>query len=171
MDNRELRLRIIQNFWNILKQTPDEFSTIKPFLDLFYSFPYDQKYFFILKEIIEEWIEREPETCISWFNSEIDKFLYYIENNKGLEEKQWISPEKILQYFACNKSLMIIEVVEKFLKLRELGVCIEKPKEVFETYKLITNTKIRRQVRKKTISFGLMKLKHISLKLEEVSWK
>ncbi|OGH29158.1 MAG: hypothetical protein A3A58_02120 [Candidatus Blackburnbacteria bacterium RIFCSPLOWO2_01_FULL_41_27] len=166
----DLQGSIAWNFWRILAETPDEFNTLKPYIDLFFRLPYSKRYYSSLERIIEEWIERKPEICISWFINSIEKLLDYVDNNEMTARNTWIEPEKPLQFIASNKPSMLVGLVGKLVKLWKHGAFVGSPREIFETYRLVqdinTKNKIRDQFK---LWYGEMKA--INQKLEHVSWE
>lgn len=166
----DLRGSIAWNFWRILAETPDEFDTLNPYIDLFFSLPYNKRYYSSLERIIEEWIERQPEICVSWFTSGINKLLHYIGNNEALARNTWIEPKKALQFIARNKPAILIRLVEKLVKLWKLGAFVGSPKEIFETYKLVQDMNMKNRIRTQ-YKLWYNEMKVINQKLEDVSWK
>lgn len=166
----DLRGSIAWNFWRILAETPDEFDTLKPYVDLFFSLSYNKRYYSSLERIIEEWIERKPEICISWFTTSIEKLLDYVGNNETTARNTWIEPEKALQFIASNNPSMLIEVVEKLVELWKLGAFVGSPREIFETYKLVQDTNTKNKIRDQ-FKLWYDEMKTINQKLEDVSWE
>lgn len=166
----DLRGSIAWNFWRILAETPDEFDTLKPYIDLFFSLPYNRRYYSSLERIIEEWIERKPEICISWFTTSIDKLLDYVDHNETAARNTWIEPEKTLQFIASNNPSMLIKAVEKLVELWKLGAFVGSPREIFETYKLVQDTNTKNQIRHQ-FKIWYDEMKTINQKLEDVSWE
>jgi len=166
----DLRGSIAWNFWRILAETPDEFDTLKPYIDLFFNLPYNKRYYSSLERIIEEWIERKPEICISWFTNSIEKLLDYVDSDEAIARNTWIEPEKALQYVASNDPSMLVKVAEKLVKLWKLGAFVGSPKGIFETYKMVQSTALKNKI-KDQFKLWYGEMKTINPKLEEVSWE
>jgi len=166
----DLRGSIAWNFWRLLAETPDEFDTLKPYIDLFLNLPYNKRYYSSLERIIEEWIERKPEICISWFTTSIEKLLDYVDNNETAARNTWIEPEKALQFIASNKPATLIKIVGKLVELWKLGAFIGSPREIFETYKLVQDTRTKKKIRDQ-FKLWYDEMKTINQKLEQVLWE
>ena len=166
----DLRGSIAWNFWRILAETPDEFDTLKTYIDLFFNLPYNKRYYSSLERIIEEWIERKPEICISWFTASIVKLLDYVDNNETTARNTWIEPKRALQFIASNKPSMLIKTVGKLVELWKLGAFVGSPRETFETYKLVRDTNTKNKIRDQ-FKLWYDEMKAINQKLESVSWE
>lgn len=166
----DLRGSIAWNFWRILAETPDEFDTLKPYIDFFFSLPYNKKYYSSLERIIEEWIERKPEICISWLTTSIEKLLDYVDNNETTARNTWIEPERALQFIASNNPSMLIKVVGKLVVLWKLGAFVGSPREIFETYKLVQDTNTKNKIRDQ-FKLWYYEMKAMNQKLEDVPWE
>lgn len=168
-ENKDLISNIVWNFWNILKDNPNEFDTIKLYLDLIITLPYDRKYYSHVERIIEELIDKKPEECVQWFDKSLDKIIEYINNNETTARSIWINSEKIIRFIAKFKSKKIIDLVEKLVDIWKLGAFIGNPKEIFETYNLISDISLKESVVEKfKVCHAEMKL--LNLKLEDVNW-
>ncbi len=165
----DLQGSIAWNFWRILAETPDEFNTLKSYIDLFFRLPYSKKYYSSLERIIEEWIERKPEICISWFINSIEKLLDYVDNNEMTARNTWIEPKKALQFIAVNKPTILIRIVGNLVKLWKLGAFVGSPKEIFESYKKISGPKLKGQA-KKQFRTWYGEMKRMNPKIEAVIW-
>ncbi len=165
-----LKGSIAWNFWRILAETPVEFDTLKPYLDLFFTLPYNKRYYSSLERIIEEWIERKPDICIPWFISMISKLQETINGDKTVAMNTWIEPEKALQIIAREKPFVLVELVENLVKLWKLGSFVGSPREIFEVYKLVENQELKTQTVEKFRSW-YEEMKTINPKLELVEWE
>ncbi|MHB8442759.1 MAG: hypothetical protein ACYDAS_00100 [Patescibacteria group bacterium] len=166
----DLRGSIAWNFWHILKETPEEFSTIEPYLDLFFTLPYNIRYYSHLEQIIGDWIDQRPEVCISWFTSMLAKIHEYVDTHEGIERNIWISPEKNLKFIAIYKPLILSKLVEELVELWKLNVFIGSPKEIFGIYKLVNDPKLKKQLLRQ-FQVWYKEMKVLNPKLEEVDWK
>ena len=144
----DLRGSIAWNFWHILKENPEEFSIIEPYLDLFFTLPYNIKYYSRLEKITEEWIGQKPEICIPWFVSMLTKIHEYVDIHEGNERNICISPEKDLKFIATYNPSILMKLVEELVELWESDVFIGIPKEIFETYKLVKDNNLKKQLSK-----------------------
>ncbi len=169
-NNSNLQGNIAWNFWRILEETPDEFDTLKPFLDLFFSLPYKKEYYSSLERIIKAGIERNQEVCIPWFAGMIDKLYKFAEANKMSVVNVWIEPEIPLEFVAKNKPSILSGLVEKLVELWKLGAFIGSPKMIFETYKLVEDLNLKAELIAKFRTW-YDELKTINPKLEEVDWE
>jgi len=166
----DLKGSIAWNFWRILEETPDEFDVIKPYLDLFFSLPYNKRYYSSLDRIIEEWIERKADICISWFVGSIDKLFEYVNGNEAKARNTWVEPGHSLQFVASNKPSFLISLVGKLVELWKLGAFVGSPRELFETYKLIPNPNEKDKAKAQFKSW-YEEMKALNPKLETVLWE
>ncbi len=169
-EDPDLQGSIAWNFWRILDETPEEFDVLRPYLDLFFSLPYNKRYYSSLERIIEEWIEKKPEICIPWFVNMIDKLNKSVGNSGAIARNTWIDPEKALQVIANQKPPLLIKLVGNLVDLWKLGAFIGSPREIFETYKLVQNSKEKKEIKKQFKSW-YDEMKSINAKLEQVSWE
>lgn len=170
-DEEEVDLRgsIAWNFWHILKETPDEFNTLKPYLDLFFSLPYNKRYYSSLERIIEEWIQRKPEVCIPWFITMIQKLKDYVSNNEGKARTTWTEPEEAIKFISRKKPEDLITLVGSLVELWKLGAFVGSPKTILETYKVIEDLELRATTKKKFQAW-YEEMKILNPKIEIISW-
>mgnify|MGYP001568148301 CR=1 FL=1 len=166
----DLRGSIAWHFWRILQETPDEFATLKPYLNLFFNLPYNRRYYSSLERIIEEWIEREPEVCINWFVDSIIKLREYVNNNESLARNTWIEPEKALQFIAANKPTLLVNQIKNLTELWKLGAFVGSPRAIFDTYKLVTDPTLKEEAKNQFRSW-YDEMKSLNPKIEEISWE
>lgn len=165
----DLKGSIAWNFWRILEDTPTEFDTIKPYLDLFMSLPYNKRYYSSLERIIEEWIERNPDICIRWFETMIEKVNEYVKGDEAIARNTWIDSEIVIQYIARNKPILLIDLVGKLVSLWKLGAFVGDPKDIFEVYKFVQNPKTKKQIKDKFTAW-YKEMRELNPKLHEVTW-
>lgn len=160
---------IAWNFWKLLQEQPEEFSIIKPYIDLFLKRTYRKNYYDDIERIIEDWIEREPEICIAWFEELIKKVGDYVGDSEQKARETWISPEKMIDYIATNKQDRLISVVEILVKLWIKGAFIGSPREIFESYKRISDAVLKKQIKSRFRNLHKT-MKKMNPKIEAVDW-
>jgi hypothetical protein len=170
--DESLKAGIIWHFWKILNENSEEFSNIKNwiFLTLKQSSKNKMVYSNLLR-IIEDWIEKEPNTCIIWFNRLIT--IAARENNTNKKARNfWLTTNtgKLLQITARHNPKKIIGIVKKIVRLWKLGSFVGSPKEIFESFEVISNIKLKNSV-KKQFKVWYKEMKKINPKLELVNWK
>lgn len=168
-EEADLRGSIAWNFWHILKETPDEFNTLKPYLDLFFSLPYNKRYYSSLERIIEEWIQRKPEICIPWFITMIQKLKDHVANNEDTARNTWIEPEEVIKFISRNKPEDLITLVGGLVELWKLGAFVGSPKAILETYKVIEDLELRARAKEQFKSW-YENMKTLNPKIEVISW-
>jgi hypothetical protein len=168
--NVNLQGSIAWHFWKILEETPDQFSVLKPYLDLFFTLPYNKRYYSSLGRIIEKWIESKPDICIGWFEIMISKLSDYGTDKKDEVYHIWIDPAKSLEIIAQNDSIKLTNIVNVLVKLWELGAYIGSPNAIFGTYKCISNLEEKIRV-KNQFKILYEKMKLMNPKLETSSWE
>lgn len=166
-----LRGSIIWHFWKLLDENPEEFNTIKPYIDLFLEQPYQRAIYDNLLRIIEDWIEREPDVCINWFCLMLNKISEFV-NSREKGREFWLTTKtgKILNVIAQEQPEELRGIVEKLVKLWKLGAFIGSPKEIFEAYGQISNVRLK-MITKKKFQFWYKSMKKLNPKLEKVDWK
>ena len=123
-----LKGNIAWHFWKLLKEQSEEFELIKPYLNLYFRLPYNKRYYSSLRLIIDEWTERKPEVCISWFTEMIDKLYKYVGGSESIARNTWIEPEKTLQHIAVHKPSILVNLVGKLVGVWKLGAFVGSPR-------------------------------------------
>lgn len=160
---------IAWNFWKLLQEQPEEFDTVKSYIDLFLKQPYRKNYYDDMERIIEDWIERKPEICIGWFEILLKNLTTYLGDSKEKARETWISPEKIIVYVAEYSSEKLLPFVKILVDLWKKGSFIGSPREIFESYKKINDPELKGQV-KKQFRIWYKEMKYMNPKIEVISW-
>ncbi len=168
-ENRDLKGSIAWNFWRILEDSPEEFDTLKPYLDLYFTLPYGKKYYSSLERIIEEWVERKPDICINWFISTISKIRETVERNKDEGRNTWLDSDKTIMYVANNRPELLLPLVGNLVQLWKDGAYIGGPKMVFDTYKVVNDSKLKNKIKTQYESW-YEEMKKLNPKTEIVDW-
>lgn len=165
----DLKGSIAWNIWRVLEENPNEFEALKTYIDLFLTLPYNKRYYSSLDRVIEEWIEKKPEIVIDWFMKMLNELQKYIGDDVFIGQSTWIEPEKPLQFIAKNLPSELENVVGKLVKLWKLGAFVGSPKEIFETYKLVDNLELKKQLVKKFKQW-YEEMKKLNPKIQEIVW-
>ncbi|MFX0203838.1 MAG: hypothetical protein ACFFCW_47675 [Candidatus Hodarchaeota archaeon] len=170
--HQRLLARITWNLWRILDKNRNEFDTIKPYIDLMITQPYQRRVYVYIEFIIRDWMKDRPEVCIQWYKSMLFQISEFVDQKNQLQALGglWLmSAEKIVQVIANHNPDELLEVMEKLVSLWKKGVVIGSPKRLFETFRLVSDrnqaTKIKRRFQK---WYNLMK--RLNPKLEKVNW-
>lgn len=169
----ELQTRIAWHFWKILKENPDEFDTLKPYIDLFLEHPYRRNIHHNIELIVGDMIKYRPDVCIQWFEICLDQVTDIIASKKQakIHGGLWLlSSDKIIMEVARHRPGKLVPLVEKLVYLWKKGAFIGSPKRIFETFKLVPRkdqgTKIKKRFRELYDS-----MKRLHPNLEEVIWQ
>ena len=167
-----LRSDITWHLWKVLDESPDEFSTIRPYIDLILKQPYQKDIYDDVERIISDWVIRRPDLCISWYKvmlSQISKFSGQKArlSTGGL----WLDyTEEIIEAISNCRPTKLQEVVENLMDLWKNEVYIGNPKKIFESFRLVQNKKRRREIKKKFHKW-YDSMRKIKPNLEEIDWK
>lgn len=160
---------IAWNFWKLLQDQPEEFDVIKPYIDLLSDKPYQKNCYHDLERIIEDWIERKPEVCIVWFEKLIKSLSNYIKDNGDKVREIWISPEKTITFIAQHYPKSLLSSISILVDLWKKGAFVGSPKEIFESYKTISNPELKNQA-KKQIRTWYNQMKKINPKIQQTDF-
>ncbi|MEO0229867.1 MAG: hypothetical protein ABIM22_07745 [candidate division WOR-3 bacterium] len=187
IENREenyqrLRARITLYLREILVENPNEFDTIKPYIDLVLEQPYQSEIYYIIEEIISARIKDKPDVCVQWYKQMLSKVSDFVEGTKKFQLSRLSDPpnkgvlrtfgksdlglmhtEEIVEAIAKQNPGELLEVMEKLIFLWKQGVFVGDLKRLFESYKLISDEGWRTKVKKK---FQEIKLNPIVKKIE-----
>jgi hypothetical protein len=170
---QDLRGGISWNFWKILSENENEFSTLKPYVDLFVKHPYDKQVFSNINRIISDWIDKETDVCFVWFKNLLDNAIHYVEKDAGSMNHQnlWLSESnKIVNVIANKYPEELIETIRKLAALWNQGAFIGDIKTLFESFKIISDDSIKELAKREFLSI-YRKMKKVNPKLKEVEWQ
>lgn len=167
---KHLQSHIAWNFWRILRDKPEEFPELKPWIDLFFeSQPYERSLFTDLRMIIEDWVEKEPEICLRWFEKHIDRALDYAINNQDPGSWVWfdcVEPMTILAKVDTDRFLV---AMEKVVRLWKLNAYIGEPAGVFGTFRFVSPERVE-EVRER-LKAMYEELKALKPKIQAVDFR
>lgn len=169
-ESLDLKGTIAWNFWKLLNEESKEFKTVKSYIDLFLELPYEKVYCNNIFRIIEDWIDRKPDICIVWFIEIIKKVMVEVKTEDQARDF-WlpVKSAKVLNKLASQKPKQLAPVVKKLVKLWKLGAYIGSPKEVFNSYKQVTNAVLRKKV-KSNFKIWYREMQKMNPKVEKVKW-
>lgn len=164
-----LQSTIAWRLWKLLKGNPNEFDTLKPWLDIFFSQPFRQDVYRNLWNVIIDWVEKEPTICLDWFERYIGKALNHTKEHKDQHDRiALIHLKGPLTELAKRDSEGFLAVMRRLTSLWKLNVYIGNLPEIFKTYRHVS-TKEREPVKR-----GLQKLygemKKLNPRVHEVDW-
>jgi len=160
-------------FRDILKDNPQDFTKIKPYLDLLLKLPYDRNLYHNIQYFLQEWIQRETKLCIDWFSIMLENVIKFamLENEKNKRLDLWIdSSEEVLQAVAEKDPEQLSKLMSKLVKLWKLGAFIGDIKILFETCYLIDDLEKKKKV-EKIFKRWYFSMKKINPRLKDINWQ
>ncbi len=172
-DVRHLQAGFAWTFREIVKDNPEDFKIIRPYVDLLLKLPYERRLYHNIQYFLQEWVQFEPEICIDWFNIMLENLINYGDRENGKENKTdlWIdSAEEILQTAAKKNATQLIKLMGKLVKLWKIRAFIGDIKVLFEACYLIEDLEKRKKV-EKIFKKWYFSMKKVNPKLKEVNWQ
>jgi hypothetical protein len=127
-ENQGLRKEIIWEFWKILKEAPQEFNTIRPYIDLFLQERNERDVYNFIIHIIEDWIARETKINTDWFKQVLSHMSEILKKDK---ETFWlVSAKDILREIANKDRIAYKEILEKLISLTDKGLYLGNIEEL-----------------------------------------
>lgn len=170
---RHLQAGFAWIFRDILKNNPEDFKIIKPYIDLLLKLPYERDLYHNIQYFLQEWVQRETELCITWFSLMLENLIKYgvRENEKENRVDLWIdSTEEVLQAVAKKDPEQLSKLIGRLVKLWKLGAFIGDIKVLFETCYLIEDLEKRKKV-EKIFKRWYLSMKKLNPKLKEIKWQ
>lgn len=171
--NNFLREQLAWQFWKILKDVPEEFCNLVPWINLLFQVSYNKTLFSNLEMILEDWYERDT-SCENpshrWLVDSIQKAADYVNSTSDERVDMWLSVDNLLNKVAEQHPKDLTRIVKNLYKIWMKGGYIGDPGVVFNSYKFIKETKIRSEVL--NIYKDLYsKMKAVHSKLREVNFE
>jgi hypothetical protein len=170
-ENIELKEKISFHFWQISKENKDEFEKIRPYIELFLEQPYQNHIYSNIEHIINETIRDKPDVCIEWYKQMLSRISKYLESAEPQNQIDlWLQhTEEIIEVLATYRPVELLAIVKILVDFWKKRVYIGSPKKIFESYKLISDEKLKNDIKKEfQILYNSMKKIHPGL--EEVTW-
>ena len=148
-----------------------EFKTLSPLIDLFLETPYNRHLYHNFERIIEDNFETNPRKCIEWYLKIIQSLNVYVKSNKNEARDIWLTSKtgEILNRIAKNKPEVLVMIIDVLYKAWEFGAYVGSPKEIFNSYKAIDNTKLKNEVKSKFEQI-YERMRVLNPKIEEVEF-
>jgi len=167
----QLQAKIVWYFWKILEQYKNEFETIKQYIDLVLEQPYQKDIHVNIAQIVSDWIEEQPSVCIQWYNKLMSKLFDFIKESRKSIPLWLMYTEEIIEEIARHEPNELIEIMGKLIFLWEKGAYIGDLKRLFESYKLVTDEKLKVEIKEKIKDFyNSMKKLHPKIENIGVEW-
>ena len=170
--NDRLKDQIAWQFWKILKDSPNEFCHLLPWANMLMDLPYDREIYSKLEMIIEDWYGRETE-CDNpshrWLMDYVNKASNYVESVPDERVDIWLSIDVLLNKVAELHPEDLKIILENLYKIWMKNGYIGQLNEIFNSYKSINNTEIRRN----TLDFSKMiysKMKSVNPNIEDINF-
>jgi len=170
-ENIELKEKISFHFWQISKENKDEFEKIRPYIELFLEQPYQNHIYSNIEHIINKTIRDKPDVCIEWYKQMLSRISKYLESAEPQNQIiLWLHhTEEIIEVIATYRPVELLPIVKNLVDFWKERVYIGSPKEIFGSYKLISDEKLKNDIKKEfQILYNSMKKIHPGL--EEVTW-
>ena len=166
-----LRADITWHLWKILDENPNEFSTIRPYIDLILKQSYQRDIYDDVERIICDWAKSKPDICILWYKLMLSQISKFISQKKQLQaDGLWLMyTEEIVEAIASYSPYDLQEIIKSLVNLWKNRVFIGSPKKLFETFKLVANKKQKQEI-KKRFQKWYDSMKQLNPKLEKVDW-
>ena len=171
-ENQNLRSGIAWSFWKILSENESEFDALSPWIDQFMKYPYETRLFHNFERVVEEWFERKPDKCMSWYKTIVNSVAEYATKKPDQARDLWLTTEtdQILTIVAKKYPTNLILLVKHLFNIWKTGAYIGSPNGIFQTYKLISDSKLREEVEKEYKAV-YKEMKKLNPKLEEVKFE
>jgi len=163
----QLQAKIVWYFWKILEQYKNEFETIKQYIDLVLEQPYQKDIHVNIAQIVSDWIEEQPSVCIQWYNKLMSKLFDFIKESRKSIPLWLMYTEEIIEEIARHEPNELIEIMGKLIFLWEKGAYIGDLKRLFESYKLVTDEKLKVEIKEKIKDF-YNSMKKLHPKIENI---
>lgn len=164
-----LRDSVLWNFWKLLQTEPGEFLVLKPYIDMFFLGNYSNRATHTLELIIEEWLEREPKVCTTWFSELVKKAVQHVGDNQDKGREVWFDTEKSVAYISKEKPEELLSIMENLVKLWKSYAYVGNPKELLESYKNIKNRYLKEKI-KKQFKIWYNEMNELNPKIYTADW-
>ena len=138
-------------------------------IDLYFELLYNQEFYDYIEQIIEDWIERKPKKCVDWFEKMITNALLCINKKEEPPVNVFFTAEEVINYIAKHQGQKLSYLMEQLVKLRLSGVYVGNLENLFQSYKLVSERKIRESVRVKFLELYKM-IKEFDPNLIDMKW-
>jgi len=170
-DNIELKERISCHFWQISKENKDEFEKIRPYIELFLKQPYQKGIYSNIEHIINEAIRNKPDICIEWYKQMLSRISKYLESVEPQNQiVLWLQhTEEIIEVIATYRPVELFPIVKNLVDFWKRRAYIGNLQKIFESYKLISDEKLKNDI-KKEFKILYNSIKEVNSNLEEINW-
>ncbi len=169
---QRLRASITWYLWKVLDENRNEFETIQPYIDLIFKQPYQRDIYDDVERIISSWIKDKPDICIQWYKQMLSKISDFAKHTEKLQFQGglWLMyTEEIVEAIAKHNSNELLGIMEKLVSFWGKGIFIGSPKRLFESYKLVSDEKLRIDIKKKFQKWYDV-MRKLNPKIEKVEW-
>lgn len=163
----ELKINLAWNFWKLLRDAPEKFSQFKEYLFLFPRHKINSRIIYYLTAICSIILDKYPDDSINLFKKVL--LSIYELPDDAVQGVALRDVEKIISYLAENKPSKLKEIMKILVEVWMKGVYIGDIQNIFESYKKIEDSELRKEL-KKEFQKLYKEMKKVNPKLKKVSW-
>lgn len=167
-----LRAEIARDIWGVLSKNEGEFDTLRPYIDLFLVQPYEKAVYDNLTRIIRDWIDRRPGVCVRWYDLVLARLAERFGSREAVGKAGglWLMhTAKIIEALARQAPQHLTDVMGSLVCMWERGVYIGDLKELFESYRAITDEQLRKSTEQELRKL-FMRMQERQPQVAKVEW-
>lgn len=169
-DNPELTNGIAWQITKIVRDTPDQFDKVEPWIDQLLSLPYQSYIEKDLERILPKVFEIKPEVAVRWSEQLISAIHDHIvakgNNDKG---QYWFNLDQVVALLARHNPQNFLEIFKKVIDIWKNWAFIGSNEKFLTVYTLIEEPQIREAI-KQLAKQAYTEQKEAWPNLEEFAW-
>ena len=135
---------------------------IRPYIELFLKQPYQKYIYSNIEHIINETIRDKHDVCIEWYKQMLSRISKYLESVEPQNQiVLWLQhTEEIIEVIATYRPVELFPIVKNLVDFWKRRAYIGNLQKIFESYKLISDEKLKNDI-KKSLKFCTIQLKKL----------
>lgn len=170
-DNSGLVDSLSWQFANLIRKTPEEFNTVKPWVEFLLEQPYQRNAYDDIEHVLTRVFEIDATIGVRWLGLIISKIYSFVVSASADEVRGsvWLSSvDDVIGKLAINQPDKLADCLKQLAEIWKKGVYIGDPEKIFTAYQYITNKTIHESIKQLSMHlYGEMKELHAKLKTFE----